>query len=208
MISEQTAKRTRDIIQSWTPSETYDHEREFQSELQDILDRELNSGGGMGLGQQTDHVVDTEHGRSYCDVVVDDVVGIELKRDLDNSQTKKLKGQIDEHRKEYDYLLVVACGIDDMEGWRRIKNEYNGGFAMEPELAETKFIHKPKSEFGTSGSQQNKTVTGSAAGSSAIMSDAGEFDLSNLDDAPLWYQIAVLAIIGAALLYMLNIVVF
>lgn len=146
-----------DSVEYWVPSKAYGHERKFQSELQDYLDEGLNSGSGMGmdLGMgQGEHVVSTERGKSKGDVVVDDFIGIELKRDLSNSQTKKLRGQIESYLDNYNYVIACACGIDDMDGWRELKNKYEGGQGMGLGLGldggggEIAFVHKRKENFG------------------------------------------------------------
>ena len=140
-------------VEYWVPAEAYGHERKFQSELQSFLDKELNSDNGMGLDpslNQGDHAVSTERGTSKGDVVVDDIVGIELKRDLSNSQTKKLRGQIESYLDNYNYVIVCACGINDMDGWRELKNKYgrSQGMGVGMESAEVAFVHKKKENFG------------------------------------------------------------
>lgn len=148
----QTFNLVVDLVDSWVPEKEYGHERKFQNELQDYLDYQLNegqsSGGLLGGGQQRDLPVSTEHGKSRADVVVDDSVGIELKRDLTNSQRKKLDGQIKDYLREYPYVIVCACGIQDLDGWRRLKNEYEGqaGFGMDQ--GEVVFIHKRNENYG------------------------------------------------------------
>lgn len=145
------------LVDHWIPEKAYRHERKFQSELQDYLDQELNAGGGGGMGVDPmmdagDHAVSTERGTSKGDVVVDDLVGIELKRDLSNSQTKKLRGQIESYLDNYQYVIVCACGIKDMDGWRELKNKYEGGQGMGLGMGggggEVAFVHKEKENFG------------------------------------------------------------
>jgi len=155
-----------DLVDAWIPQQAYGHERKFQSELQDYLDQELNEqqGGGMGLldgvGQQRDLPVSTERGKSRADVVVDDVVGIELKRDLANSQRKKLDGQIKDYLREYSYVIVCSCGIQDTDGWRRLKNEYGGPSGLGMGQQEVVFIHKQKKNFGKNPSELNGNESG------------------------------------------------
>jgi hypothetical protein len=133
------------LVESWIPEKSYQHEKRFQKDLYQYLQTELDQGGGfMGGGQQ--HVVEREHGRSYADIAVDGEVGIELKRDLSNSQTKKLRGQIETHRQEYPYVIVCACGVDDQDGWQRVVDEY-GGPQMELGQGTVQFVHKRKAEY-------------------------------------------------------------
>lgn len=152
--NQQTFDLVVDLVSAWIPEKEYGHERKFQDELQDYLDYQLNerqqSGGisAVGGGQQRNLPISTERGKSRADVVVDDVVGIELKRDLSNSQRKKLEGQINDYLREYPYVVVCACGIQDIDGWRRLKNDYEGqsGFGMGQQ--EVVFIHKKKDDYG------------------------------------------------------------
>lgn len=173
--AQQIADKVEGLLNEWVPAESYGHEREFQSELQEYLDTHLNDSRGI-LDSDEEYVVSTEHGRSRGDVVVNDVVGIELKRDLSNSQTKKLAGQIKSYRDEYEYVFVVACGIDDMDGWRRLKNDYEqqGLDPMAMDQAPVTFIHKPESEYGAGGSQGSTSSRGgSHAPSGGSLSGAG-----------------------------------
>jgi hypothetical protein len=145
-----------DLVAFWIPQRAYGHERKFQSELQEFLNYELNDAGGadplaLDASGRHEHVVSTEHGKSYADVVVDDSVGIELKRDLSNSQTKKLRGQIEDYLDNYPFVIVCACGIDDMDGWRDLKNEYEGSQGMGLGLeqgGEVAFVHKKRENYG------------------------------------------------------------
>ena len=90
MMGSQDGPRVWELVQQWTPSSVYDHENKYQSELQDYLDEQLNSGpGGMGLGGNKSYAVSTERGTAYGDVVVNDAVGIELKRNFSNDRKKE-----------------------------------------------------------------------------------------------------------------------
>ncbi|MDF9744436.1 hypothetical protein [Natrinema salsiterrestre] len=166
---QQTFDLVIDLVEAWIPEKAYGHERDFQSELQDYLDYELNERqGGGGMGQQRELPVSTERGKAKADVVVDDLVGIELKRDLTNSQRNKLDGQINEYLKEYPYVIVCTCGIQDLDGWRRLKNEYEGssGFGMNQQ--EVVFIHKRTENFGKDPSEFRENNDGIFGGGSIL----------------------------------------
>jgi len=69
------------------------------------------------------------------------------KRDLSNSQNKKLRGQIEDYLDHYNYVIVCACGIDDMSGWRKLKKKYSqGNLGFNPQSVV--FIHKKKDNYG------------------------------------------------------------
>lgn len=133
-------------VQAWNPSKAYGHERNFQDELQDHLDERLNSRGGGLMGPQKDIPVEKEHGKSKADLAIDDTVGIEMKRDLSNSQKKKLQGQIVDYLDNYNYVIVCACGIKDKSGWRKLKNKYEGTQGFEG--GEVAFIWKKEENYG------------------------------------------------------------
>ncbi|WP_416838504.1 hypothetical protein [Haloferax sp. DFSO52] len=117
------------LVEQWVPSQVHDHENKYQSELKAYLDDALNEqAGGMGfdigMSGGGGHVVSTEHGTSYGDVVVDGTVGIELKRNFSNSQKKKLRGQLEDYADNYEFVIACACGIEDMDGWRELENKF------------------------------------------------------------------------------------
>lgn len=168
----QLFNEVQDQVEYWVPNKAYGHERKFQSELQDVLDHRLNeakSSDPFGLDNGGDHVVSTERGKSYADIAVDDLVGIELKRDLSNSQTKKLRGQIEDYLDNYNYVIVCACGIDDMDGWRELKNKYEGQVGMGLENGGgVAFVHKQKENYGKDPQEINRGGDGLLGGGGLI----------------------------------------
>lgn len=152
-----------DLVQQWTPSQVYDHERKYQSELQEYLDEQLNqSGGGMGIGMGggQSHAVSTERGTAYGDVVVDDTVGIELKRNFTNSQKRKLRGQLEDYGDNYDFVIACACGVEDTDGWREVQNKFEGSQRGMMDMTEFRFIIKTRENFGTGSQDQDGGLFG------------------------------------------------
>ncbi len=152
---QDTFRQTLQGVEAWIPSKAYDHESKFQKELQEFLDDYLNNqsdGMGLGMGTGEEYVVSRERGKSRGDVVVDDVVGIEMKRDLSNSQTKKLRGQIEDYADNYQFVIVCACGIKDLDGWRDLKNKYEGQVGGVMNQTTVEFVHKNKDNYGQSAS--------------------------------------------------------
>lgn len=159
----QLGPQVWDLVQRWTPSQVYDHERKYQSELQEYLDDQLNdSDGGMGFGMggQQSHAVSTERGTAYGDVVVDDTVGIELKRNFSNSQKRKLRGQLEDYGDNYDFVIACTCGVEDTDGWHEVENKFSGGQRGIIEMTEYRFIIKHRVNFGESGDSGNGGLLG------------------------------------------------
>lgn len=92
--------------------------------------------------------VSRERGTSRADVAINDEIGVEMKRNFSNSQEKKLKGQIEDQLGNYNFVIVCACGIEDKDGWNRLKNEYEGQQGMSMDMKQVVFIHKKKENFG------------------------------------------------------------
>lgn len=220
--NQQLAREVASAIEQWTPSNAHDHESKFQNELQEYLDRRLNSGGDMMIGPNEDMVVEREHGNVNGDVVVNGTVGIEMKRDLSNSQTKKLRGQIEEYQKEYTHVIALVCGIDDMDGWRKLKNDYENrmGMDMNPDNAPVKFIHKRKSNYGTGDSADNYDHSGGSNGQGAELEEVanviqngvkGYQSLTGngpMDEGEAMVAVAQAVLIGGFLLVIIGIVLF
>ncbi|WP_138007856.1 hypothetical protein [Halalkalirubrum salinum] len=168
--NQQLASDVVSAIKEWTPSEAHGHESKFQNELQEYLDYRLNSGSSM-IGANEQIVVEREHGNVNGDVVVNGAIGIEMKRDFSNNQAKKLRGQIEEYQREYTHVIALACGIEDMDGWRKLKNDYENqpGIGMNPDDAPVRFIHKAKSNYGTGDSASNyEHADGSSQGGAEL----------------------------------------
>lgn len=150
----QTYQKVVELIDAWNPSQDYGHESKFQNELSDYLDEQLNDqsgdpvGGIMGGGGGSNHVVSRERGTSRGDVVVDDAVGIEMKRHFSNSQKKKLRGQLEDYADNYPYVIALACGIDDNDGWRELENKLTQNRGIGLDQTKFTFIVKRRENFG------------------------------------------------------------
>jgi hypothetical protein len=174
-------------IQNWVPSQDYDHESKFQNELKDVLDERLNDAGADSLERNREIPAYRERGRLMADLAVDDLVGVEMKRELTNSQAKKLRGQVEAYLDNYNYVILVACGIQDTSNWREMKNRY-----QDKELAgggKVKFIWKKKENYKADtdrGQQQEQKSPDDGGSSSSVIPENPilgiEEDLPNPDD--------------------------
>jgi len=149
----QTYQKVVELAEAWRPAKDYGHESKFQNDLSDFLDEQLNeqnTGGMDGImgGRDGGYVVSRERGNSRGDVVIDDVVGIEMKRHFDNGKKKKLRGQLEDYADNYPYVIALTCGIDDMDGWRELENKFSGGRGMGMDQTEFTFIVKKRENFG------------------------------------------------------------
>jgi hypothetical protein len=156
-----------DLVQQWTPSREYDHENKFQSELQGFLDEQLNQSGGamgVGLGGNASHAVSTERGTSYGDVVVDDTVGVELKRNFTNSQKRKLRGQLEDYGDNYYFVFACACGVEDVDGWREVEQKFASQQRGMMDMTEFRFTIKRRENFGEGSGNDDDGLLGGGSG--------------------------------------------
>ena len=148
------------LVEQWIPSEVYDHENEYQKELKEFLDEQLNAdrGGPMGGlgGPSGGYPVSSEHGTSYGDVVVDGTVGIELKRNFSNDQKKKLRGQLEDYAENYGFVIACACGIEDRDGWRELENRYTNSAGLGFDATQFAFVVKERDRMGTESHQDDR----------------------------------------------------
>lgn len=169
MIGGGLCREVQQYVHDWIPERSYRSETKYQNDLQDYLDSRINESGGtgMGIGMGGNQAVPVkrEYGQINADVAVSDEVGIELKRDFTNGQKHRLSGQIVEYKKEFPCVLVVACGITDIDGWRELQNEYEGAAGIGMGQGEVHFIHKQKEHFGSSGGGPGRDDGGLFGGS-------------------------------------------
>ena len=154
MIGGGLGNEVEQYVHDWRPERWYQTESKFQNDLQDYLDARLNDSGGigMGLGGNQQVPVKREFGQVNADVAVGEEVGIELKRDFTNGKKHRLSGQITDYKKEFPCVLVVACGISDIDGWRELQNEYAVAQGFGVEQTDVRFIHKQRGGSESRGS--------------------------------------------------------
>jgi len=185
MLNE-TGEKVWELVQEWNPSEEYDHERKYQSELQEYLEKRLNEENDPL--DSTDYAVSTEHGTAKGDVVVNDEVGIELKRNFSNSQKRKLRGQLEDYGDNYDFVIACACGVEDRDGWYEVKNKIENSREV-GDMTGYEFIIKERDSFGEEQAKNN-----------SASSESDELPISD-DDMDITAVGGILSIVGVGLLY-------
>lgn len=163
-------------IERWTPDRNYRKEKKYQDDLAEYLDHTLNSSGlgsMLGLGDDTEYIVSTERGRSRADIVVNDTVAIELKQNFTQRQADRLRGQLQRHVKEHEYVIACTCGLKDADEWRRIENDFSGGLL---ESSPVTFIVKQEDEESRTGQSDSGLF-----GGGSVFGGNGFDEPANLD---------------------------
>lgn len=100
----------------WKPRGCESH-KDFKDNLQSYLEHK-------GFNVDIEYGV----GHSNIDVLVNEKVGIELKRNLNNSNQKTLRGQIDDFAgSKIPTFIALICGVEDESAWRDLKKRYHRG---------------------------------------------------------------------------------
>lgn len=110
------------IVRDWRPRRRYDREHEYKHELESYLADELNA-----PNPDPPYQVSTHRSREQCDLVVDGVVGVELKRALDERGVERLRDELDDYLARYDVVIVCACGVADVAAWNALREDHTGG---------------------------------------------------------------------------------
>jgi hypothetical protein len=146
---------TISIIKNWTSEKEYSNETSYRDDLLNVLREKLNQVNDPIFGRQNRVSVVKEDGRGLCDIGINRLIGVELKKDLKSkSQVDRLVGQIHGYKKDYQDLIIVLVGKTNKEALEGLKDRISDltrnasyGFNQEPRI---KIIDK--------GSQTKDTV--------------------------------------------------
>jgi len=104
------------LVEQWQPEKWYQSEKKFENDLAEYL--------RQNTGRQTK--VRTQ-GRSNIDILVNDQIGIELKRKLTPSKVDRLMGQLG--RYEFTTAIVPVCGTSE-NAWEELVQRTQQGPGM------------------------------------------------------------------------------
>ena len=138
------------LVDQWRPKKWYQSEKKFENDLAEYL-RE-------NTGRQTK--VRTQ-GRSNIDILVNDQIGIELKRKLTPSKVDRLMGQLG--RYEFATAIVPVCGTSENAWEELVQRTQQGpgmGFGQQQEIIP---IRKEKND-SNSGNRGNQDPFGLSDG--------------------------------------------
>lgn len=138
MLKDQ--KFFRDVVERtnyWHPSEEFEEASDFLDELEEYLGRHLN---GKSLIGDSDEI-DIE--RKNSGLKIDNKVFILLKKNF--SDKGQASQTIEEKIKSFDYMLVVSCGVNDVEKWRELESKYIGTSQRKAQLD---FVWKSPELYG------------------------------------------------------------
>lgn len=108
-----------DIIKHWIPARRYSTEEGYQAELNSMLEHKYG------------FKVQSEVGTTQVDILVNDNIPIELKKNPNRGDLDRLSGQIMRNVEEYGKLIVVICQLETKELFLEYKNRLKKRYSPE-----------------------------------------------------------------------------
>lgn len=108
-----------DIIHKWVPDRRYSTEEGYQAELSSLLKHK------HGFKTQN------EVGTTQIDILVNDTIPIELKKNPKRGDFDRLSGQIIRNINAYGTLIVVICQLETQELFMEYKNSLKNRYSSE-----------------------------------------------------------------------------
>ena len=138
MLNDQ--KFFRDVVERtnyWHPSEEHEQASDFLKELEEYLGRHLN--GKSLIGDSDEITIE----RKDSGLEIDEKIYILLEKNF--SDQKEASKTIENKIKDFDYMLVVSCGVKDVEKWRELEKKYIG---TRKRKAQLDFVWKSPELYG------------------------------------------------------------
>jgi len=108
-----------EIILNWIPARRYKTEEGYQTELRSILEHKY------GLKVQD------EAGPTQVDILVNDSIPIELKKNPKREDFDRLSGQVDRNIEFYGKLIIVICQLETRDLFIEYKNRFETRYSKE-----------------------------------------------------------------------------
>ena len=108
-----------DIINKWIPDRRYNNEEGYQAELSTLLK------------YKHEFKIQNEVGVTQIDILVNDAVPIELKKNPKRSDFDRLSGQIIRNINTYGKLIVVICQLETHELFIEYKDSLKDRYSSE-----------------------------------------------------------------------------
>jgi len=118
VIDEELSKLVN-IIEQWIPDRRYKGEEGYQVELSSLLKHKHG------------FKVQNEVGSTQIDILVNDTIPIELKKNPKRGDFDRLSGQIIRNIDAYGKLIVVVCQLETKELFLEYRNSLNNRYSSE-----------------------------------------------------------------------------
>lgn len=118
VIDEELSKLVN-IIEQWIPDRRYKGEEGYQAELSSLLKHKHG------------FKVQNEVGSTQIDILVNDTIPIELKKNPKRGDFDRLSGQIIRNIDAYGKLIVVVCQLETKELFLEYKNSLNNRYSSD-----------------------------------------------------------------------------
>ncbi|MFQ5978578.1 MAG: hypothetical protein ACE5OZ_10670 [Candidatus Heimdallarchaeota archaeon] len=107
------------IIREWVPAKRHRTEGEYQTELRSLLEYKHN------------YSVKEEAGSTQVDILVENEIPIELKKNPNRGDFDRLSGQIVRHIEAYGKLVIVLCQLQTRDLFNEYKNRFEEQYSSD-----------------------------------------------------------------------------
>jgi hypothetical protein len=132
----------RDVVERtnyWTPSEEFMGSEGFRDELLEFLEDRLNRGSSL-IGDSEGVPVKEKRN---SDIEVDEQIVLHVEKDF--SSISEGKEDVEDLLSDFDFIVFIACGVENIEEWRELEIEYRGTSTRKGEV---EFIWKSDQLYG------------------------------------------------------------
>jgi hypothetical protein len=132
----------RDVVERtnyWTPSEEFTASEGFRDELLEFLEDRLNRGSAL-IGESEGVPVEEI---SDSDISVDNQIVLHVEKNF--SSFPRGEEDVEDLLSDFDFIVFVACGVENIEEWRELEIEYRGTSTRKGEV---EFIWKSDQLYG------------------------------------------------------------
>lgn len=139
-------KLFRDVVEEiniWLPSEENDLDN-YRTELWSFLENGLNGGSDNLVDEESKFKIEENKESESFDLVVEHNIGVKMFKQFKKSNIKDFENVKSEA--DYDFLVVVSCGVETRDSWIDLKKKYQGAGKLED--VEVEFIWKAVENFG------------------------------------------------------------
>lgn len=140
MLRGRLCSEVRRDVEDWIPERRHERDAAYRADLHEHLERRLNGTGGMGLGLAGGHDLPIRDLDPDDALAIGEVVAILVTGDLDEDA---FADRVERYREEYQCVIGVACGVDDVATWAALRDRLSEGAGEAVDL-----LYKHENTFG------------------------------------------------------------
>jgi hypothetical protein len=115
------SEKVLSLIENWRPKK-FQKEQKYKDDLSAYLNHELNR--WEVPVPEANIPVNRVVGKGLCDIVINQKIGIELRKDLaTNKQVSTLCGELNNYKRAYEEVIIVLLGNSNPRTVEQVRND-------------------------------------------------------------------------------------